>query len=68
MPSRHDRQAPNAVCVLPRVIAATRRIAAARLAEGGVLELSNRPPEMRFWGARVSHEVKWRSVGQRLMS
>ena len=47
-------------------MAATRNTAAARLAEGWVFELSRRPPEIRFWGARVSHAVKWCSVGQRV--
>ena len=45
-----------------------RRIAAARLADGWVRELSSRPPEILFWGASVSHEVKCFSVGQRVMS
>ena len=49
-------------------MAATRRMLAARLAEGWVLELRRRPPETRFWGARVSQAVKWCSVGQRRMS
>ena len=45
-----------------------RRIAAARFADGWVRELSSRPPVMLFLGARVSHEVKCFSVGQRVMS
>src|SRR5271169_6005341 len=41
---------------------------AARLADGGVLELSRRPPEILLLGASVVQEAKWCSVGQRLMS
>ena len=41
---------------------------AARLAEGGVRELSRRPPEILLLGASVSQEVKCFSVGQRRMS
>src|SRR5580704_16451090 len=36
---------------------------AARLAEGGVREVSRRPPETLWLGARVSQEVKCFSVG-----
>jgi hypothetical protein len=49
-------------------MAAIRRTTAARLAEGLVRELSSRPPETLLSGAKVSHEVKWRSVRQRDMS
>ena len=45
-----------------------RRIAAARFADGWVRELISRPPVILFLGARVSHEVKCFSVGQRVMS
>ena len=38
---------------------------AARLADGGVRELSRRPPEILLRGARVSQEVKCLSVGHR---
>src|SRR6059058_6048202 len=51
-----------------RFMAAMRKIAAARLAEGCVFELRSRPPEILLWGARVSQDVKCFSVGQRLMS
>ena len=51
-----------------RLIAQRRRTAAARLAEGGVLELSSRPPEILLLGAKVSQEVKCWAVRQRLMS
>ena len=43
-------------------------MAAARFAEGCVRLLRRRPPEILFCGARVSHEVKCFSVGQRVMS
>jgi hypothetical protein len=36
------------------------------LAEGGVLELSSRPPEILLFGASVVQEAKWCSVGHRL--
>src|SRR5438309_1317667 len=49
-------------------MAQRRRTAAARLAEGGVLELRSRPPETLLCGARVSQEVKCCSLRQRLMS
>ena len=52
----------------PRDIAQRRKIAATRLAEGGVWELSRRPPETLLLGANVSQEVKCFAVGQRLMS
>ena len=42
-----------------------RRIAAARLAEGWVRELRSRPPEILFFGASVSHEMKCFSEGHR---
>ncbi len=45
-----------------------RRMAAARFADGCVRELSRRPPEILFLGARVSQDVKCFSVGQRLIS
>jgi hypothetical protein len=38
------------------------------LAEGSVRELSRRPPEMRFWGASVSHAVKCLGEGHRVIS
>ena len=47
-------------------MAATRNTAAARLADGWVRLRSRRPPETRFWGARVSQAVKWCSVRQRV--
>ena len=56
------------VDVRPRVIAAMRRIAAARLADGWVRELISRPPVILLRGASVSQDVKCWSVGQRLMS
>ncbi|HUY27720.1 MAG TPA: hypothetical protein VMV27_09905 [Candidatus Binataceae bacterium] len=59
---------PSAVAVRPRLIAQRRRIAAARLAESGVLELSRRPPEILLLGASVCQEVKWSSLGQRRIS
>ena len=49
-------------------MAATRSTVAALLADGLVRELSNRPPEILLSGAKVSQEVKWRSVGHRDMS
>jgi hypothetical protein len=51
-----------------RLIAQPCRMAAARLAEGRVLELSRRPPEIWLLGARVSQEVKCFSEGQRRIS
>jgi hypothetical protein len=51
-----------------RLMAKRRRMAAARLAEGWVLELSRRPPEILLLGASVSQEVKCLAVFQRLMS
>jgi hypothetical protein len=48
--------------------AAIRSRAAARLAERRVLELSSRPPDTLFPGARLSQEVKWLAVGHLLMS
>ena len=41
-----------------RLIARRRKMAAARLAEGGVRELSRRPPEILLLGARASQEAK----------
>ena len=49
-------------------MAAIRNTAAARLADGWVLELRRRPPETRFCGASVSQAVKWCSVGHRVGS
>ena len=49
-------------------MAASRRMAAARFADGCVRLLKRRPPEILLFGARVSHEVKCLSVGQRVMS
>ena len=49
-------------------MAVTRRIAAARLADGWVRELRSRPPDILFFGASVSHEVKCSSEGHRPMS
>ena len=46
----------------------TAQTAAARLAEGWVLELSKRLPEILLLGASVSQPVKCFSVRQRLMS
>ena len=60
--------AVRAVWLRMRLMAATRNTAAARLAEGWVLLLRRRPPEIRFWGARVSQAVKWCAVGQRRRS
>src|SRR6266536_236095 len=56
------------VPVRPRLRAERRKIPAARLAEGGVLALRSRPPEILLWGARVSQDVKCFSVGQRAIS
>ena len=52
----------------PSAMAAMRKMVAARLADGCVRLLSRRPPETRFWGASVSHEVKCFTVGHRVMS
>ena len=41
---------------------------ATRLAEGGVRELSKRPPEILLLGASVVQDAKWYSLGQRLVS
>src|SRR3972149_5720751 len=49
-------------------MAASRRMAAARFAEGCVRLLSRRPPPTLVLGARVIHDVKCLSVGQRVMS
>ena len=62
------KNAPSAVCVRPRFMAARRRMAAARLADGCVRLLRSRPPEILLFGASVSQDVKCLSVGQRLMS
>ena len=43
-------------------------MAAARLADGWVRELRSRPPEILFFGASVSQDVKCFSVGHRVMS
>jgi hypothetical protein len=51
-----------------RLMAQRRKMAAARLAEGGVRQLSRRPPEILLFGAKVSQEAKCFSVGQRRMS
>src|SRR5215467_4097340 len=61
-------KAPSAVGVRVRLIAQRRKIAAARLAEGGVRELSRRPPEILLLGASASQEVKCLALGQRAMS
>src|SRR6266498_685841 len=58
----------EAVCVRPRLIAAMRNIAAARLADDWVRAERSRPPEMLFLGASVNHDVKCFSVGQRCIS
>lgn len=47
---------------------ASRRIAAARFADGCVRLLKWRPPEVLFFGASVSRDVKCLSVRQRVMS
>jgi len=47
---------------------AMRKVAAARFVDGRVRELITRPPVILLWGARVNHEVKCFSVGQRVMS
>jgi hypothetical protein len=48
--------------------AAIRRSAAARFADRRVFELSGRPPEILFPGAKVSQDVKCLTVGHFLMS
>ena len=45
-----------------------RSMAAARFANGMVLELMSRPPVILFLGASVSQDVKCFSLGQRVMS
>src|ERR1700682_5957571 len=60
--------APRAVWVRPRFMAASRRMAATRLADGWVRLLRRRPPDTLLWGARVSQDVKCFSVGQRVIS
>ena len=66
--ARRRQNAPSAVWVRLTLIATVRNSAAARLADGCVRELRRRPPEILFRGARVSHDVKCCSVGQRVMS
>src|ERR1700693_2196963 len=62
--ARRRQKAPSAVEVRVRLIAQRRSMTAARLAEGGVLELRRRPPEILLLGANASQEVKCFSVGQ----
>ena len=52
----------------PRLITVIRKMAAARLADGCVRELRRRPPEILFFGASVSQDVKCFADGQRVMS
>jgi hypothetical protein len=49
-------------------MAAMRKMAAARFADGSVRALSKRPPEILFLGASVSQAVKCFSVAPRVMS
>ena len=44
---------PSTTLVRPRVMAARRRMPAARLAEGCVLAVRSRPAEILFWGPSV---------------
>src|SRR5215469_8091669 len=60
--------APSAVEVFPTLIAQRRKMVATRLADGGVRELSKRPPEILLLGASEVQEAKWYSLGQRRMS
>jgi hypothetical protein len=54
--------------VRPTLTAAMRSSALARLADRRVFELSTRPPEILFPGARQSHDVKCFAVGHLVMS
>ena len=45
-------------------MAARRRILAARFADGCVRDPSSFPPEILLFGASVSQEAKWCSVGR----
>ena len=49
-------------------MAARRRILAARFADGCVRDPRSFPPEILLFGASVSQEAKWCSVGQQCIS
>jgi hypothetical protein len=54
--------------VRPRLMAAIRKVAAARFADGWVCELKSRPPETLFLCASVNHNAKSLRDGHRRMS
>src|SRR5215813_14049599 len=65
---RRRWKAPRADRLWERELAARRRAAATRLAEGLVRPLIFLPPETLLPGARLSQEAKGFSVGHRVMS
>src|SRR5690348_7104326 len=67
-PFRRLKKAPSELLLRCNVLAAIRKVWAARLALGLVLELNLLPPEILFSGLNPSQEVKWRALGQQVIS